>query len=82
MIILKPEQARAMRALLDKEAALQRFTQQVVAQGERRAAELVEESREFWTGVAKEHGINMVREQWVPNEDGSGIRKVAERFDE
>ena len=81
-VALTPEQAAAMRAHQDKVMGLQRAMAMFVENGERRGAQLQQEGRELYEGIAKVHGLDLERVQYVPSRDGNELVPVMVKVNE
>lgn len=66
---LEPEDQAAMRNLTDKTQGVQRMIQMFVESGERRLAELQQEGRVIYEGLAGKYKLDLKHVNYIPSPD-------------
>ena len=79
-IKLKPEQAKALGEIRDRQLAIQQFVQMISQQGESRLKEIAADARSVWTQLAAEHGLDLQHVNYELDETGELIEPVAMRL--
>jgi len=72
-VTLDEADAKAAKELVDEAAALQRFVDTLMQQGQVRQQALQAKQGAFWQLMQQKYGIDATNVHWAPSNDGSAI---------
>lgn len=80
-VALDPEDQRKLKKMNDDMIGVQQFVSTVQQQGEQRLAQLQQQMRETWQGIAAKYGIDLKHVSYELSDDGTELVAKTVRFD-